>query len=58
MAQNFLVILLVRTELILQSQGILYFHTQIFSDGVLAKTVHILCLLIAMPLGNDSVASI
>ena len=58
MAQNFLVILLVRTELILQSQGILYFHTQIFSDGVLAKTVHILCLLIAMPLGNDSEASI
>lgn len=40
MAQSFLVILLVRTELILQPQDIPYFHTQIFSDGVLAKTTY------------------
>lgn len=47
MAQNFLVVLLVRTEIILQPKDVPYFHTQILSDSVLAKTVCILCLLIA-----------
>lgn len=53
MAQNFLVVLLVRTELILQPEDVPYFHTQILSGSVLGKTVCILCLLIAMPLGSD-----
>lgn len=53
MTQKFLVVLLVRTELIVQPQDVPYFHTQI-----LAKTVYILYLLIAMLLGNDNEALI
>jgi hypothetical protein len=54
MVQDFLVILLVRMELVLQPEYMPYFHTQILSDSVLDKIQYILCLLIATTLGTDS----
>lgn len=53
MAQNFLVVLLVRTELTLQPEDVPYFILK-FSLTLFWLRLCILCLLIAMPLGKDS----